>query len=85
MFAAATNCRCPTVRRGHAQLMCLHLLSRVDHSRALGHPEHSRSVPAVGFGMLPYLHFVRDLVKACPNSPVIMVEASRYPMALCAL
>jgi hypothetical protein len=34
-------------------------------------------IHGVGFGMLPYLHFVRALMVACPAHPVMVVEVTR--------
>lgn len=33
----------------------------------------------VGFGVLPYLHLVRDIQQACANTPVLMVEVRGVP------
>jgi hypothetical protein len=37
----------------------------------------------VGFGVLPYLHFIRDVMKACPASPVIVLEMPHVALRLC--
>jgi len=37
----------------------------------------------VGFGVLPYLHFVRDLMKACPSSPFIVLEIPHVALRMC--
>jgi pimeloyl-ACP methyl ester carboxylesterase len=37
----------------------------------------------VGFGTLPYLHFVRSLMKACPQSPFILLEMPHVALRLC--
>jgi len=37
----------------------------------------------VGFGTLPYLHFIRSLMKACPQSPFILLEMPHVALRLC--
>jgi pimeloyl-ACP methyl ester carboxylesterase len=37
----------------------------------------------VGFGTLPYLHFIRSLMKACPQSPYILLEMPHVALRLC--
>lgn len=37
----------------------------------------------VGFGVLPYLHMVRDMQRACPNTPFLMVEVPHVALRLC--
>lgn len=37
----------------------------------------------VGFGVLPYLHLVRDIQQACSSTPVLMVEVPHVALRLC--
>ncbi|KAL4459101.1 hypothetical protein ABPG75_013966 [Micractinium tetrahymenae] len=37
----------------------------------------------VGFGVLPYLHLVRDIQQACCSTPVLMVEVPHVALRLC--
>lgn len=37
----------------------------------------------VGFGTLPYLYFVRNMMKACPQSPFILLEMPHVALRLC--
>eukprot|EP00887_Chlorella_sp_A99_P006932 scaffold2.g6932.t1 len=37
----------------------------------------------VGFGVLPYLHLIRELMRACPETPVIMVECPHVALRPC--
>jgi hypothetical protein len=39
-------------------------------------------IHGVGFGMLPYLHFVRDLMKSCPGHPFILLEVPQVSLRL---
>lgn len=37
----------------------------------------------VGFGVLPYLHFILDLMKACPQTPFVVLEMPHVALRLC--
>lgn len=37
----------------------------------------------VGFGVLPYLHFLSDIMKACPDSPVAVLEMPHVALRFC--
>ena len=50
--------------------------------------EQASTVPVVflhgvGFGTLPYLFFVRSMMKACPKSPFILLEMPHVALRLC--
>ena len=50
--------------------------------------EEEETVPVVflhgvGFGSLPYLHFIQKLMKACPRSPFILLEMPHVALRLC--
>ena len=51
-------------------------------------PTTATTVPVVflhgvGFGQLPYLAFIRSLMKECPNSPFILLEIPHVALRLC--
>jgi pimeloyl-ACP methyl ester carboxylesterase len=40
-------------------------------------------IPGLGLGVLPFLLFVRDIMKKCPNNPLILMEMPHVSLRVC--
>lgn len=58
-----------------------------DAGQAVSEERNTKCVPfvflhGVGFGVLPYLHFIRDVMKASPASPIVVIEVPHVALRL---